>query len=809
MIVFSTRVGDGGGNVQSPLLVIGTYEMLRDQLFNSTQSQQTSFESSVNNPVSIVLKEQMELAPQQQLQHNERQPQLPSQNQEQGQWQQQEEKQQRHQQHQHQTYQDQQQMQHLQAQQQRPRQQEIQQQDPAQQQLTQQHQTPEEEEQQSQLQQQRQTNLQSQQENQQQQLNQPSQVAIACSGPSNASTSGVKESVVTMLTSQQSSQQSRGRISSASTGIGCDQDISDTNKNPNAIQVDVPQLGAKAAFVATRKRQHTVYCVLHGIETSLNKYYDNLEECQANFDKEFARGFEEFLDKRLTISDAAAAADNNEDHQTSDDYTEYICDHLKRKLCPFHCVRLWKYCVDNISCMQIFKDLCGDNEGLVILSKIKENSTGTICKDYTEYKNMKKIGSGGFGKVYKYSPGSGQQLAIKEEIKHPLVMGSTKLFQKIAQLKHRHIIEMFEYIVGPRGSDGKQSYLFVMPFVNQKSLDKQFVKEKSCKCVLDYMKQYHDQQNYIYRNYLLLFHQVFDGLNYLQTQKVVHRDVKPSNILVHQKCSCQSVILCPCREQDRVVFILSDLDLVCMEGKDALASSSGEVWDKMAMHDPAGTMEMKSPESFYRTGSGETVISHKSDIWSGSVTMMNVLVGKEANSATHDQIMGFLKTGSNTIRSVTHGMDESLGMLKSISERYTEICNQLKTANSVIVNNEMLDITADFVKLKKVLKDSGKYLRSVQSFQGGVPEVYKEESPLAGILSTVYLANNLHWECLSRLPKVYDTMLWDCIKQTFAVIAAGAKFIPENRKDAKFIVGMLTPIERVLQAEIQSQSQSH
>ena len=54
--------------------------------------------------------------------------------------------------------------------------------------------------------------------------------------------------------------------------------------------------------------------------------------------------------------------------------------------------------------------------------------------------------------------------------------------------------------------------------------------------------------------------------------------------------------MCPCREQDRVVFILSDLDLVCMEGKDALASSSGEVWDKMAMHDPAGTMEMKSPE---------------------------------------------------------------------------------------------------------------------------------------------------------------------------------------------------------------------
>ena len=79
---------------------------------------------------------------------------------------------------------------------------------------------------------------------------------------------------------------------------------------------------------------------------------------------------------------------------------------------------------------------------------------------------MKKIGRGGFGNVYEYSPEFGQALAIKEEFKvpiagyalvyckyylffkHPLVMGDTKLFQKIAQLKHPHIIEMLEYIVG-------------------------------------------------------------------------------------------------------------------------------------------------------------------------------------------------------------------------------------------------------------------------------------------------------------------------------------------------------------------------
>ena len=40
-----------------------------------------------------------------------------------------------------------------------------------------------------------------------------------------------------------------------------------------------------------------------------------------------------------------------------------------------------------------------------------------ICKDYFGYKNMPIIGSGGFGKVYKYNLVSGDQLAVKDEVK--------------------------------------------------------------------------------------------------------------------------------------------------------------------------------------------------------------------------------------------------------------------------------------------------------------------------------------------------------------------------------------------------------
>jgi len=77
------------------------------------------------------------------------------------------------------------------------------------------------------------------------------------------------------------------------------------------------------------------------------------------------------------------------------------------------------------------------------------------------------------------------------------------------------------------------------------------------------------------------------------------------------------------------------------------------------------------------------VITHQSDVWSGCVTMMNVLVGKETNSEAHaqvsvtqnyikhavvyaTQISKFLHTATKIVRRSSSGIDQCYQKLEQI-----------------------------------------------------------------------------------------------------------------------------------------------
>ena len=52
--------------------------------------------------------------------------------------------------------------------------------------------------------------------------------------------------------------------------------------------------------------------------------------------------------------------------------------------------------------------------------------------------------------------------------------------------------------------------------------------------------------------------------------------------------------MCNCPEGNKLQYVLGDMDLLCTEGESSVSKS--EVWEKMAAHEPAGTIEMKPPE---------------------------------------------------------------------------------------------------------------------------------------------------------------------------------------------------------------------
>jgi serine/threonine-protein kinase len=147
-----------------------------------------------------------------------------------------------------------------------------------------------------------------------------------------------------------------------------------------------------------------------------------------------------------------------------------------------------------------------------------EDLTGTHLGPYQV---VAPLGEGGMASVYKaYHPATERHVALKVL---PTEIGGTPLVAErfrqearvLAQLQHPHILPIFDF-----GEAGGYAYI-VMPLITTGTL-----------------KDVMQGPPLSYRQIVRIITQIGDALDYAHARGVIHRDVKPSNVLIDERGNC-------------------------------------------------------------------------------------------------------------------------------------------------------------------------------------------------------------------------------------------------------------------------------
>ncbi len=207
-----------------------------------------------------------------------------------------------------------------------------------------------------------------------------------------------------------------------------------------------------------------------------------------------------------------------------------------------------------------------------------ENLTG---KQFGPYRIVAPLGEGGMAAVYKaYQPGVDRYVALKvlpqQLAKDPQFIGRFKQeAQVLAKLQHPHIMPVFDF-----GESEGYTYI-VMPFVEHGSLTDLL---RGNLLPLQQIRQ--------------VISQVGDALDYAHSRGLVHRDVKPSNILIDERGNC----------------LLTDFGIAKLVESTAQFTGTGGL---------IGTPTYMSPEQ----GRGDQVDA-RSDIYALGVMIFEMVTGR-------------------------------------------------------------------------------------------------------------------------------------------------------------------------------------
>jgi serine/threonine protein kinase len=276
------------------------------------------------------------------------------------------------------------------------------------------------------------------------------------------------------------------------------------------------------------------------------------------------------------------------------------------------------------------------------LTLISANSNMHIDKIIQNYRLVRFLGDGGMGQVWLAEHTLlGRKVAIKSlHQQFARNAGIRARFKQeastLAHLQHPNIVALHDYI-----EDGDGAFL-VMEYVDGMQLD-EFISRTTGPIPTNQLKQ--------------LFGQILDGFIYAHGKKVVHRDIKPGNILV---------------TEDGIVKILDfGIAKILTEGNQKLTKTGANL----------GTVLYMSPEQV----KGETV-DVRSDVYSLGVTLFQMATGQSPylGEATefyvYDQIVNHPLPSARKIYPGVTGDIEAVirKATEKVAERRYQDCGEFK-----------------------------------------------------------------------------------------------------------------------------------
>ena len=202
------------------------------------------------------------------------------------------------------------------------------------------------------------------------------------------------------------------------------------------------------------------------------------------------------------------------------------------------------------------------------------------------------LGQGAFGIVYKGIDTDKNTIAAKriDGQKHPKVL--TQDLDRFLQLDHPNVMKIVDVEI-----NGKIVWM-MMPFSQ------------------------HGDLNHFYRTghvseeiNITVMKQIMAGISYLHSQDIVHRDIKPGNILVASETPLQ--------------LLLADFDVSkCLDPEVETSLMTSNV----------GTLAFKAPEFFQRTSPGKIEYHRNVDIYAAGLTFLAILQAEKGQKMLIPQI---------------------------------------------------------------------------------------------------------------------------------------------------------------------------